>query len=216
MSEAPASPSPTPGERDLGRSSRGASVLGWSLALAGSALLMVAGLFLVRWVEQGPTPPYLQGDGLEAPGKAAVHERAPKPGNLLRLAGSGSNLPLTRALADAFVATRPWLRIRVHESIGSGGGIKAIDDQVIEIGLASRPLKEREQQLGLVAVPYARVAVVVAANPSVPVRSVAREELLDYWGKRRTHWDDGSPVVVLQREPGDSSHLAAAKAIPGF
>jgi phosphate transport system substrate-binding protein len=36
-----------------------------------------------------------------------------------------------------------------------------------------------------------------------------------YAGERKT-WADGSPIVVLQREPGDSSHRAAGEAWVGF
>ncbi|NVB39328.1 substrate-binding domain-containing protein [Pseudenhygromyxa sp. WMMC2535] len=198
--------------------SQAAKVLGWSLAVSGAVLLLIGGWLLVRWVEHGPTPPYLNSiTYLDAFPELDPEARpAPKPANLLRLAGSGSNLPLTRALAEAFVRTRPWLRVRVHEGIGSSGGVEAMDDRVIEIGLSSRPLTAEEGALGLREIPYARVAVVIAANSSVPVRGLTSAALVDIYARRRTHWDDGSPVVVLQREPGDSSHLAAAAAIPGF
>lgn len=207
MNETPASPS--------GASPSRARVVGWSLALTSSALLLLSGWLLIRFVESSPRrPPFLD---VEAPSAAEVLERnAPKPSNLLRLAGSGSNLPLTRALAEAFVARRPWQRVRVHESIGSGGGVRATSERAIEIGLISRPLRDSEAKLGLEAYPYARVAVVLAANSSVPVRGVTRAELLDLYAGRRTHWSDGSPVVLLKREPGDSSHLAVYDVVPEF
>ena len=189
-----------------------ARILGWILALIGSALLLLAGWLLIRLVESGPQPAYLGADAQPA----VIEEGAPKPANLLRLAGSGSNLPLTRGLAHAFVARRPWLRVRVHESIGSGGGVRATSDRAIEIGLISRTLEPRESERGLVALPYARVAVVLAANPSVSVRGVDRQGLLDLYAGRREHWPDGSPVVLLQREPGDSSHAAVYAAVPEF
>lgn len=192
---------------------RRARVLGWSLSLSGAALVLVTAVALVRWVEHAPPPPFLTAERI---GPREAPEPAPKPRHFLRLAGSGSNLPLTRALADAFVATRPWLRVRVHESIGSSGGVRATDDQAVEIGLISRPLRERERALELDVIPYARVAVVVAANPTVAVRSVDREALIDYYLGHRTHWSDGTPVTVLQREEGDSSHGAVGKAIPAF
>lgn len=189
-----------------------ARVVGWTLAGIGSTLLVITGLLLLRLVQSGPQPPYLSPETLPAP----ISRAAPKPGNLLRLAGSGSNLPLTRALAGAFVARRPWLRVRVHESIGSGGGVRATHERAIEIGLSSRALKPRELEQGLVELPYARVAVVLAANPSVPVRGVTRKELLDIYAGRLEHWPDGSPVVLLEREPGDSSHMAVYAAVPEF
>jgi phosphate transport system substrate-binding protein len=195
-----------------GVSSQGARVLGWTLSLVGAALLMLTGALLIRYVESGPLPPYL--DSNAAPPSAV--RPPPKPANLLRLAGSGSNLPVTNALANAFMARRPWLRVRVHESIGSGGGVLATIDRAIDVGLVSRPLKASERDAGLVDIPYARVAVVVAANPSVPLRKITREKLLDLYAGRETFWEDGTPVELLKREPGDSSHLAMYAAVPEF
>ena len=190
--------------------SRAARVLGWTLSLVGSALLVLTGWLLIRYVETGPLPPYL--DPNAAP-PAAVRP-PPKPANLLRMAGSGSNLPVTNALANAFVARRPWLSLRVHESIGSGGGIQATIDRAIDIGLISRKLKPAEKEQDLVVIPYARVAVVVAANPSVPMGKITREELLDIYAGREAYWEDGSPIELLKREPGDSSHLAMYQVVP--
>lgn len=191
-------------------SSKGARVLGWTLSLVGSALMVLTGWLLIRFVEAGPLPPYL--DPHAAPPTSV--RPPPKPANLLRLAGSGSNLPVTNALANAFVARRPWLRVRVHESVGSGGGIQATVDGAIDIGLISRALKPEEEAQGVFVIPYARVAVVVAANPSVPLRKITRQQLLDIYSGRETFWEDGSPVELLKREPGDSSHLAMYKVIP--
>ncbi len=185
-------------------------MLGWTLSLVGSALLVLTGWLLIRYVEAGPLPPYL--DPTAAP--PATVRPPPKPANLLRLAGSGSNLPVTNELANAFVARRPWLNVRVHESIGSGGGIQATLDRSIDIGLISRSLNAKEEGQGLVVIPYARVAVIVAAHPSVPLRKVTRQQLLDIFSGRETFWADGSPVELLKREPGDSSHLAMYAMVP--
>jgi phosphate transport system substrate-binding protein len=193
-------------------SSRHARIVGWTAAITGSAVLILSGWLVVHWVEGGPIPPYL--DPEQVPVEAL--QAAPKPSSLLRLAGSGSNLPLTRALADEFLARRPWLRVRVHESIGSTGGVRATHDRAVEIWLISRPLKPEEKTIGLTVIPYARVAVVVAANPTVPTLGLDREELLALYDGREQYWSDGSQVVVFQREPGDSGHLAAREAIPGF
>jgi phosphate transport system substrate-binding protein len=195
-----------------GVSSQGARVLGWTLSLVGAALVMLTGALLIRYVESGPLPPYLDADA--SPPQAV--RPPPKPANLLRLAGSGSNLPVTNALANAFMARRPWLRVRVHESIGSGGGVNATLDRAIDVGLISRPLAPKERDGGLVAIAYARVAVVVATNPSVPLRNITRAELLDLYAGRATFWQDGSPVELLKREPGDSSHIAMYAAVPEF
>ncbi|MGB1015637.1 MAG: substrate-binding domain-containing protein, partial [Nannocystaceae bacterium] len=135
----------------------------------------------------------------------------------LFIAGSGSNLPLTRALVDAFTqASQASGRMIVFESIGSRGGVRAASEGVVDLGLISRPLKPSERKLGLKVVPYARVAVVVAANPSAPRDGFTKGGLIDIYQGVQTTWSDGSPIVVLQREPGDSSHAVFGEVLPGF
>jgi len=147
---------------------------------------------------------------------AFVHPSRVDPERLF-LAGSGSNLPLTRALVDAFTrGERTSGRMIVFESIGSSGGVRAAHDGVVDLGLISRPLKPSERELGLQVLPYARVAVVVAANPSAPPEGFTQAGLIDIYRGTRTTWSDGSPIVVLQREPGDSSHAVFGRVLPGF
>ncbi len=139
-----------------------------------------------------------------------------RPPALAYLAGSGSNLPVTRALADLYHATHPGRHVIVFDSIGSTGGVMATYDDVVDIGLISRPLHDHEVALGVLTQPYARVPVVVATHIGVPDVSISIATLVDLYAGRKTTWSDGTPVVVLQRERGDSSHLAVSAAVPEF
>jgi phosphate transport system substrate-binding protein len=173
--------------------------------------LVIGGVSIVIGLDDGPVPPFLR------PGMAKETdiESGRRNDGVIRITGSGSNLPTTRALASAFADDgRP--RPVVHPSIGSGGGIRALLDGVIDIALISRPLAGRERDLGLVAVPYARMPVVVAVNGDVPDREIPARDLVGIFGAQRRMWSDGSRIVVLQREQGDSSHGAVAAVVPGF
>lgn len=179
----------------------------------GFTLLSLAAGFLYGTLKllNAPAPSFSAG----APQKRS-RRAAGRPTGLCRLAGSGSNLPLTRKLARAFTASNPSARLVVHQSIGSRGGIQAAGDGSVEIGLISRPLMAKEKALELLVVPYAAVAVVVAANSSVPESKIASKELFDIYLGRKTRWSDDSRVVLLQRELGDSSHEALVRRLPGF
>lgn len=139
-----------------------------------------------------------------------------RPPEVVHLAGSGSNLAITRALAEAFQAAHPDRHVVVFDSIGSTGGVHAAYDDVVDFGLVSRPLRDSEAALNLVVVPYARVPVVVAVNLGVPDDSISLPELLDIYAGRRPTWSDGTPIVVIQREPGDSGHDAVQQVLPEF
>lgn len=187
------------------------SSLPWMGLVTVLLALLLGGASIVVGLDEGPTPPFLEpGGGASDGGGFGRHNDG-----VLRLAGSGSNLPITRALAAGFARDgKP--RPVVHPSIGSGGGLRALTDGVIDVALVSRSLAPSEREQGLVAVPYARVPVIVAVNEEVPDHELAAKDLLAIYGGERRLWSDGSRIVVLQREQGDSSHRAVADVLPGF
>ncbi len=138
------------------------------------------------------------------------------PSGPLVVAGSGTNLAITRLLADAFGRTRPGIKIEVPASIGSTGAIRAASEGAVAIGLVSRPLREQEKGLGLTLVPYARTAVVIGAHPAVADDSITFEDLVDIYRGTKTRWRDGHEIIVLTREPQDSSIEVLERVVPGF
>lgn len=192
-------------------SDQGARSEAWlSAVLAVVPFVAVVALgVLVLGGGSGPEPPFLDGSSATPPREPG------DPSDALVLAGSGSNLPVTRELAAAFAATGAPQPV-VHVSIGSGGGLRALHDGAIDIALVSRSLKPDERTQGFVAVPYARAPVVVAVHVSVPEVDVSRAKLLAIYRGDIATWDDGTPLVVLQREQGDSSHAAVARVLPEF
>ena len=146
----------------------------------------------------------------------SVAASAPAPPAALVFAGSGTNLAITRLLAQAFVRTYPGVAIEVPASIGSTGGIQAAADGSVAMGLVSRSLKEQEKALGLTFRPYARSAIVFGAHPSVSDDGLSFGELLDIYRGARTRWRDGQEIVVLTRQPTDSGIEVLELKIPGF
>lgn len=186
----------------------------WTLVATLLIALVVLAILLVRNIVGDSAPPFTTG---EVPRDSPLYLRStPRPVGVLHLAGSGSNTPITRALADSFHARNPGAHVVVFDSIGDAGGVLAAYDDVIDLGLVSRPLAEAEAALGLFVTPYARVPVVVAVHLGVPDLSISVPELVDIYAGRKTAWSDGTPIVVLQRPRGDASHLAVATASPEF
>jgi len=146
-------------------------------------------------------------------GSLGAGESAAPP---LIFAGSGTNLPITRLLVEAFRQHHPEYLIEVPASLRSTGGIGATVEGVIALGLISRPLKSQEQALGLTSVSYARTAVVIGAHPTVGDDEITFVDLLDIYKGTKTRWRDGREIIVLTREPGDSSIEVLERTIPGF
>jgi phosphate transport system substrate-binding protein len=146
----------------------------------------------------------------------SVAASAPAPPTALVFAGSGTNLAITRLLAQAFVRAYPGVAIEVPASIGSTGGIQAAADGSVALGLVSRSLKEQEKALGLTLRPYAHSAIVFGAHSAVSDDGLSFGELLDIYRGARTRWRDGQEIVVLTRQPTDSGIEALELKIPGF
>jgi len=134
----------------------------------------------------------------------------------LTAAGSGVNLGITRLLAAAFTKLHPNITIDVPGSIGTKGAIKAVSEGAIALGLISRPLKDEEKALGLVAQPYARTAIVIGVHPNVKDDAIATEQLNEIFKGTRTQWQDGNQIIVQAREKSDSGFLVLENTLPGF
>jgi phosphate transport system substrate-binding protein len=139
-----------------------------------------------------------------------------RAGNPIVVAGSGSNLAATRALVDAFKKRHPEVDIQVPPSIGSLGAVRAVADGSIAVGLLSRPLEGNERGLGLTVVPYARTAIVLGAHPTVADSGITTSDLVEIYAGRKAKWSDGRDIVVLTRQPNDSSLGVLQEVIPGF
>ena len=138
------------------------------------------------------------------------------PGSTMVFAGSGSNLPAIRVLAKEFEKQNPGVRIDVPASIGSSSGIRAAADGAIAIGLVSRPLKESEKGLGLEAVTYARTPLIIGVHPGVAEENISYAEIIDIYRGKKSRWQNGSDIIVLTREPGDSTIEMMSRVAPGF
>ncbi|MBI4590699.1 MAG: substrate-binding domain-containing protein [Candidatus Rokubacteria bacterium] len=82
--------------------------------------------------------------------------------------------------------------------------------------MISRPLREPEKGLGLTVLPYARTAAIIGAHPTVTDDRITFEERLQIYKGTKTRWSDGREIIVLTREPGDTSIEVLEREIPGF
>jgi phosphate transport system substrate-binding protein len=181
------------------------------LAVASFSVLVIS---LVWALERGEQPLHLRGSPPSGEGRFTTTGETLGPG--LHLAGSGSNLVVTRTLAAVYRLAHPEERVVVHDSIGSTGGVRAVNDRAISIGLVARSLNERERRLALTVVPYARVPITFLAHPDVRDADVSSVELVRSLRGESTAWRDGTPRVWLLRERGDAGTAVVSRQIDGF
>ena len=175
------------------------------ILLLGAALLL--GMAVVGCGSTKPPQPVVNEKG-------AVKVESPISPRFL-LAGSGTNLPITEKLAEAY-KKKTGTPVEVAKSIGSDGAVKAVSDGTLALGLLSRPLTETEKSAGLRTVPYAKVGIVFAVHPAVPENNINFEDILAIHRGEKTLWADNKRILVLIRGMHDSSNQILFAHIPGF
>jgi len=140
---------------------------------------------------------------------------------VVRVAGSGGMIPLITELAKAYMAGNKNVTVEVNQkSIQSAGGILSAAEGKIEIGMANRPFRDEEKNLGLQAIEIARVGVVVGVNRSVPVKEISSEDLCNIYAGKIRNWKDlgagKEPVLALTKSEKDAVKETVRKSIACF
>ena len=131
------------------------------------------------------------------------------------IAGSGSNIAVTRKLVDEFQKTQK-IKINLPDSIGSGGGIAGVLQGKVDLALTSRPLTDSEKAKGLIEKPYALSGLAIAVGADVPDNNLTYDELISiYQGSKKT-WSNGQPIIVFLMYEKDSTNEVLIEKIPGF
>ena len=138
----------------------------------------------------------------------------------LVVSGTGDSQSLLRALAPLFEQSHPGVTVKVPDSIGSGGGIRAISQGTIDLARTARPLKEKEKQ-GLIQHPFAVSPVVFVTHPSVlGIENLTTEQILGIFSGNFRNWQLlGGPdnrIYSITREKGDSSRRVLDRNLAGF
>ncbi len=136
------------------------------------------------------------------------------------IVGTGDGVSILKGIGAAFTAANPDVTIDIPESIGSGGGIKAVGADEFKVARVAREIKDKEKPLGLTYLPYAKVPVVFFVHPGVGVTNLTAQQVVDIYSGKVTDWQavggKGGNIRVVRREDGDSSLEVLQKTFPGF
>ncbi|MGQ0710433.1 MAG: substrate-binding domain-containing protein [Rhodoferax sp.] len=127
----------------------------------------------------------------------------------LRLGGSSSALGSMEVLAAAYRQLHPEVAFVFISDLSSGGGVKALAAEKLDLALSSRPLSASEQSHGLLVSEYGRTPWVFATTPDTPVKNLSLDELAEIYAGRTTVWPDGKPIrlVLFPESDADSEWL---------
>lgn len=142
-------------------------------------------------------------------------------GSVIKICGSGDNQELLRQLARAYESSHPGVGVKVPDSIGSSGGVKATVQGHCDIGRLARPLRAKEMRHKLSYKLFGRSPVVfmVSANQKSITNITAQQVVSVFSGKIRL-WQEleGTPgtIYIANREKGDSSRTVLGKYLIDF
>jgi phosphate transport system substrate-binding protein len=139
---------------------------------------------------------------------------APAAESVLKVGGTGTAIGTMKILADAFQKANPGLNVNVLPSVGSTGGVKAVNAGAIDLGVSGRPLTDAERASGAVAIEYGRSPVVLAVSPATGVSGITRRELIDIYAAKMTHWSNGTPVRLVLRPQADTNTITLKTLAP--
>ena len=136
----------------------------------------------------------------------------------LQIAGSTTVLPIAEECARVFMEKHPGNQIYVSGG-GSSHGIEAVADDTVDIGTASRDLKdlEREKYPDIVTHAIAKDGVTVIVHPESPVSGLTMQELQSIYTGEITNWQDlgsgDAEIMVVSREEGSGTRDCFEQAV---
>lgn len=145
----------------------------------------------------------------------------------MKFGGTGSGLELVRQLGNLYAKKHKNLDIQIVPSLGSAGGIKALQAGALDLAITARPVKPEEK--GVENIHLCRTPLVFAVNPATSVSNISADDLVQLYGNVSQTWpDEGRVRVVLRPEaetttkmlrgisPAIDRALSLAKARPGM
>ena len=129
----------------------------------------------------------------------------------IKLAGSTSMEKLCEAMAESFMEKNPGVTVTV-EYTGSGAGLESLAAGSVDIGNASRGLKDEEKASGEVENIVAIDGIAVITNKSCSINDVTLKDLAKIYTGEITDWaelgGEEQPIIVIGREAGSGTRDA--------
>lgn len=127
-------------------------------------------------------------------GYIAVDDAAPEytasgMSGKITLGGSTSVAPVMEVLAEAYKAHNPDVEIEIQQT-GSGAGMTAAIEGIVDIGMASREVKDSEKEQGLTDTTIAMDGIAVIVNQANPISGLTSAQIQQIYLGEVTTWAD--------------------------
>jgi len=182
-----------------------------------SFLILVSLLVMTLLVAAVGCQPPTEAPPAEAPTEAAAEPTAapaePEPAGQIGVAGSTTVQPIAEKCAEAFKSVRPDVQIDIQGG-GSSVGVKSAGEGTVDVGMASREIKDSEldefPDLNIFVI--AQDGIAIAVNPGVAVDGLTKDQVQEIFTGAITNWSEvggpDKPIVVVSREEGSGTRGA--------
>lgn len=151
------------------------------------------------------------GSGEAASSETASEDTGAALSGKISLAGSTSMEKLCEAMSESFMEANPGVTVTV-EYTGSSSGIETLVQGGVDIGNASRNLKDGEKEKGAVENIVAIDGIAVIVDKDNAVKELTSQQLADIYTGKITKWSElgGSDdaIVVIGREAASGTRGA--------
>ncbi len=124
----------------------------------------------------------------------------------LVLTGSSTVAPLVAEIGKRFESLNPNIRIDVQTG-GSSRGINDVRASLIDIGMASRSLKQSESELFSFSIALDGISIIL--NKANPVTSLDKQQIIDIYRGKIVNWQavggQDATIVVINKAEGRST-----------
>ena len=119
---------------------------------------------------------------------AEAYESQGLSGNVM-LGGSSSVTPVMEVLKEAYVALNPNVTVEVQQS-DSTTGVQTATEGIVDIGMASRELKDSEKSDDIVATVIAKDGIAVVINNDNTVEELTLDQICKIFIGELTDWSE--------------------------
>lgn len=125
---------------------------------------------------------------IKADAEAKPYEAADVEGKVV-VAGSSSISPVMEKLKEAYEAVNKNVTVEVQQSDSTTGVTSAAED-ICDIGMASRELKDEETEMNLTATVIAKDGIAVVVNNENEVEDLTSDQVKAIFTGETTEWED--------------------------
>lgn len=133
----------------------------------------------------------------------------------VRAGGTGAGLALMKLLGEQVSAAHSDTRTEVLPSLGTQGGLRALNEGAIHIAITLRSLSPAERDQGLREAACATTALIYATSRPTPP-GLTSAQIPGLYMNPAPNWPDGVPLRLILRSRDGSENPYLVQAIPGM